>query len=201
MPRAITIEIVAPIAAIGLAMLASGVAHAQDGTGRADDWRGLYGGLHVGGGVGDANSANTSGVLAGAQAGYNFQVDQIVFGGEADITASSVDHKSFLTKYRQKWTASLRGRAGVAVDRVLFYGTLGVGFSGNEYKDAVAKSDSTQAGLVVGAGAEVKMTQNVSLRGEYLHYNFSSATHPSVIGPVSISPTTNVLRGGVNLRF
>jgi outer membrane immunogenic protein len=201
MPRAITIEIVAPLVAVGLALLSAGNAQAQDGGGRMDDWRGVYGGIHAGGGVGDANSANTSGLLAGAQAGINFQSDQVVLGVEGDVTGSSVDHKSFATKYRQKWIASARARGGIAMDRVLVYGTAGVAYSGNEFKDASGKSDSSQAGLVVGAGAEVKVSQRVSLRGEYLHYNFGSATHSSVIGPVSISPTTNVLRGGLNLRF
>lgn len=202
--RVAAIDIVAPVAALGLAVLAAGSAQAQQGYGApqaANDWRGFYAGAHLGGGVGDANSANTSGLIGGAQAGVNFQSDQFVFGGEADASMSSIDHKSFLTKYRQKWLASLRGRAGVALERTLIYGTLGVGFSGNEYKDAAGKSSSSQPGLVAGAGAEFKMAPNLSLRGEFLHYNFSNARHPSVVGPVEISPTANVLRGGVNVRF
>jgi hypothetical protein len=45
------------------------------------------------------------------------------------------------------------------------------------------------------------MTDKVSLRGEVLHYGFGRAHYPTALGSVPISPSTNVLRGGVNMRF
>lgn len=197
-------EIVAPIAAVGLALLAGNAARAQDQYAvptATQDWSGFYAGLHAGGGAGDAGPANTSGFVGGAQAGYNAQFDRIVVGAEADASASSVGHKSFVTKYRQNWTTSLRARAGVTVNQALIYGTAGVAGSSNEFKDAAGKSTTWQGGFVAGAGAELKLSERVSVRGEALHYNFGEGTHNSIVGPVAISPTTNVLRGGVNLRF
>lgn len=197
-------EIAVPILAVGLALLAGSGARAQDpyaAGGTTQDWNGFYAGLHAGGGFGDAGPVNTSGFVGGAQAGYNAQFDRVVVGAEVDASASSVGHNSFVTKYRQNWTTSLRARAGVTVNQALIYGTAGVAYSSNEFKDAAGKSTSRQGGFVAGAGAELKVSERVLVRGEALHYNFGDGTHPSIAGPIAISPTTNVLRGGVNLRF
>jgi outer membrane immunogenic protein len=164
-------------------------------------WQGLYAGLHAGAGLGKAGPANMSGFVGGAQAGYNAQFDKVVVGGEADLTVSSVDNKSFTGKFRQRYLASARGRLGYAMDNVLLYGTGGVAIGAHQYKDAVGSSDQTQVGLVLGAGAEFKVANAVSLRGEFLHYSFGSETYRTAYGPGNIQPSSNVLRAGVNVGF
>jgi outer membrane immunogenic protein len=191
------------LAGLALGLMAQSAA-AQDGWSAArpaDDWRGIYAGIHAGGGIGRANGANTSGLVGGVQAGVNGQVDRYVFGAEADATLSGVDHSGFAQKFRQKWLASLRARGGVAIDRALVYGTAGLAAAAHEFKGAGPKTDHTQTGYVLGAGAEYRMTEKVSLRGEALHYGFGRAHYPTTLGSVPISPSTNVLRGGVNMRF
>lgn len=196
-------QLITPFMALAMLFGMAAVAKAQSSnmSKGASDWSGLYAGVHAGGGIGKAAGSNTSGVVGGAHAGYNFQVDQVVFGAEADATASGVDHRGLAIKYRQKWTSSFRGRAGVAVDRALFYGTAGIAGTSTQLDDAVVKSSRTHTGVVVGAGAEYKLSHQVALRGEYLHYNFGETRYNSAIGPTQISPTTNVLRGGASLKF
>jgi opacity protein-like surface antigen len=87
------------------------------------------------------------------------------------------------------------------MDRALIYGTAGIAGAGTQLDDAIVKSTRTHTGVVVGAGAEMKLSHQVSVRGEFLHYNFSDSRYNSSIGPVEISPTANVLRGGASLKF
>lgn len=202
MSRPYLIEIVTPLATVAIVLVMAGTARAADPYGRpGSTWSGPYAGVHIGGGVGEAGSVNTSGGVIGAQAGYNVQVDQFVVGPEVDISASSVSHDSFVSKYRQKWNGSLRGRAGVAFDQALVYGTAGLAVAGHELKTGGASVEKTHTGIAVGAGADFKLSQNVILRGEALHYNYGKETYTSTLGPVRIDSYTNVIRGGINLKF
>jgi outer membrane immunogenic protein len=86
-------------------------------------------------------------------------------------------------------------------DRVLVYGTLGGAMTTTEWKNPAGKTSKDNTGFVYGAGAEMKVTPNVSLRGELLHYDFSNATYRSTLGPVQVKPSTNVVRAGVGYHF
>ena len=187
--------------ALAAAMLlaGSGVALAQ--TAPPSNFQGAYVGVHVGGGWGKAGAASTSGMVGGGHIGANAQFGNIVAGAEADISASSLGHRGFTDKFNQGTTGSLRGRLGYAFDRVLVYGTAGGAMTSTEWKNPVGKTSKSQTGFVYGAGAEVKMTPNVSLRGELLHYDFSREMYVSTLGPVQVKPSTNVLRAGVGYQF
>ncbi len=92
----------AAIHSIGLALSTfSTAAVAQDAT--QFDWRGFYAGLHAGGAlglidVGDpfgpsifGDTVRTPGMLAGGQAGYNWQSGSTVLGLEADASWADMD--------------------------------------------------------------------------------------------------------------
>ena len=49
-------------------------------------WQGLYAGVHAGFGW----SGDADGAVGGAQAGYNWQSQQFVYGLEADISKSNI---------------------------------------------------------------------------------------------------------------
>lgn len=165
------------------------------------NWQGPYAGVHLGGGVGRVGPTNTSGVLGGVQGGYNAQFDQFVVGGEADLTLSDVRNKSWSEKSRQNWTGTARVRAGYAFGNVLAYGTGGLAVGGNSYSNRYGKTDTTDVGYVLGAGAEVQVHQNVSLRGEYLYYSFSGTDYPTAYGVTGVDTHTNVFRAGANYKF
>jgi outer membrane immunogenic protein len=134
-------------------------------------WRGLYGGVHVG----HADTDGDSGFVGGAQLGYNWQAQQIVYGVEGDISllgSSSVD-----------WTASLRGRLGYLIQpRVLVYGTAGLG---------LVNGGGTDAGFAYGAGLEGKISPTLSARLEYLAITDDSTHHGDV----------GVIRAGLNVKL
>src|SRR5215475_3072953 len=54
-------------------------------------WTGVYAGVHAGGGWADLGVGNTgSGFIGGGQVGYNYQINQWVFGLEGDIAGSGI---------------------------------------------------------------------------------------------------------------
>jgi outer membrane immunogenic protein len=165
------------------------------------NWQGPYAGVHLGGGVGRVGPTNTSGVLGGVQGGYNAQFDQVVVGGEADLTLSDVRNKSWSEKSRENWTGTARARAGYAFGNVLAYGTGGLAVGSHSYTNQYGKIDSTDVGYVIGAGAEVQVQPNVTVRGEYLYYSFGGTDYPSSNGPVGVDTHTNVFRAGANYKF
>jgi outer membrane immunogenic protein len=166
------------------------------------NFQGVYGGIHAGGAFGKAQAANTSGFVGGAQVGANAQFqNNVVVGAEGDISASSISHKGFQDKFRQGAVGTVRARGGYAFDRVLVYGTAGLALSSSEWKNPVATTSKTLSGWAYGAGAEFLMTPNVTVRGEFLRYDYGKETYLSQIGPVGVKPSNNVLRAGTNLKF
>jgi len=95
------------------------------------NWGGLYAGVNIGGAFGDVG-----GVVGGGQIGYNWQINQIVFGVETDIQFSGADDSSTLLvggttladKQELDWFGTFRGRIGYAWDRWLPYFTGGLAY-------------------------------------------------------------------------
>ena len=137
---------------------------------QAVSWTGLYVGGHAGYAWGRSDGDLTfdpgtgpivvfdpshrridaEGWLAGGQIGFNYQINSVVFGLEADASWTNLKGRgSFNTipgdvnwtiENRLDWFGTVRGRAGVAVNNFLLYGTAGVAFGqtkanqcGNEY--------------------------------------------------------------------
>jgi outer membrane immunogenic protein len=178
----------------------SSAADAQQ-TQRAGNWQGVYIGGHVGGAVGSTAKTSTSGFVGGAQIGVNGQFDKVVVGVEADVSATSNGNTGFGTKFRQGTNGSMRGRLGYSLDRVMVYGTGGISVSNYEYRSPVASSSRMRTGSVFGAGAELMLTDNISVRGEILRYNYAKSYLVNAGGPTNVAPVNNVLRGGMNYRF
>jgi opacity protein-like surface antigen len=88
-----------------------------------------------------------------------------------------------------------------AFDRVMVYGTGGFAVTNYEYRNRIGQIARMRAGTVLGAGAELTLTDNVAVRGEVLHYNYSNISFAGIGGPANVSPTNNVFRGGLNYKF
>jgi outer membrane immunogenic protein len=144
---------------------------------------------------------NSSGVLGGLFAGYNWQTgSNIVLGVEGDIEATSLSAKatSFTALPANNaipagnatqtdsipWQGSVRGRLGYAANNALFYITGGLAFGQINTKyttlptntfSLIAGSTSfsgTQAGWTVGGGVEYAFTANWIGRAEYRYTSF-----------------------------
>jgi len=136
---------------------------------------------------------DVNGFIGGGQAGYNFQVNSLVYGIEADLsyanfrgsnstaTASLGGTPITFTESRKlNWLATVRGRLGWAIDRWLVYATGGLAFGGA--KDStnlsfvgcpcyVGEKSETRFGWTVGGGLEWAIAGNWSAKAEYLYYD------------------------------
>ena len=117
------------------------------------NWTGLYGGLNLGYEWGKVtnSSADPSGVAGGGQIGYNWQSGQFVFGGEADIQISGADDTFAPYKFSNPWFGTVRGRAGYAINNILFYGTFGLAYG--DLKAEIAGLDESKTFSSAGRAA------------------------------------------------
>jgi outer membrane immunogenic protein len=199
----------------------------RGGAYRPFSWTGLYVGVHGGIGWSDAdwNFSNASlshtgyGGLLGAQIGYNYQIGRAVLGLEGDYSGSwmggsdACPNPAFNCSHNVDWLGSMRGRVGYTFNdnRTLFYGTAGLAWVDGTARTQNAAGanfgsglDFSQRGWVAGVGLEHMLTQNLSARFEYLHYNFDGINAPA--GTLDATSTkidlsSQVLRFGLNYKF
>jgi outer membrane immunogenic protein len=100
----------------------------------------------VAGGTPRFLGANHEGGFGGGQIGYNWQMTNWVFGLETDIQGADIGRTSTVNfpggggivpsvsigRDHIDWFGTARGRVGVAVNNVLFYGTGGFAYGGVE---------------------------------------------------------------------
>jgi outer membrane immunogenic protein len=168
-------------------------------------WTGIYIGLNAGYGFGTVKNDsflgvptgnyNTTGFVGGGTIGGNYQFNSFVVGIEADGDYNGLSGTVPLSgaSFTSTYLATVRGRAGFAWDRVLFYGTAG-GAATNA-KDSIFGT-ANSFGWTAGGGVEYAFLPNWTAKAEYLYIQ----TTPS-IGGVSITDTENVIRGGINYKF
>jgi outer membrane immunogenic protein len=157
-------------------------------------WTGVYAGVNVGGGIGDADFANqvalTGGaVLGGLGLGYNWQWSpNLVLGIEVDADYRGPINPSwngygFVSSSDIGYIGTFRPRIGYAVtDHLLLYGTGGLAFGnviapkqyGALFLPGFAGvrqgyDDKALVGWTVGAGLEYAVTANWSVKLEYLY--------------------------------
>lgn len=164
-------------------------------------WAGPYIGLNLGyqWGATTGNPTDPSGFAGGLQAGYLWQNGQFVFGAETDLQLSGAEDTFAPWKFSNPWFGTLRGRAGVAFNNILLYGTLGLAYGGVEGQLNALTESRTHLGWAAGLGIEVGFTPNWSARAEYLYVDLQDKAY-SVTG-TNNGVESNLLRFGVNYRF
>ena len=173
-------------------------------------WTGFYLGLNGGynfgtvtpaaGGTGGPANLSTNGFLFGGTLGGNYQMGSFVLGLEGDGDYNSLNN-TFSTgnSFKSDWLATVRGRAGWAWDRILFFGTGGAAFAPASISagSGFAGGSATMTGWTAGAGIEAAFAPNWTAKAEYLYIDFPS---PS-IGVGTFKITDNVIRAGINYKF
>jgi outer membrane immunogenic protein len=164
-------------------------------------WAGWYAGANVGyeWGTVPGSSANPKGAAGGLQGGYNWQWGQWVLGAETDLQASGADDSFGAWKFSNRWFGTLRGRAGYAMNNILFYGTFGLAYGDVKAELAGASESHAMAGLAAGAGMEVGLTPNWSAKVEYLYMDLGNRTFAITGNDLGLH--ANYLRFGVNYHF
>ncbi|MBV8440265.1 MAG: porin family protein [Hyphomicrobiales bacterium] len=191
----------------------------------------------------DTLGTAASGWLGGGQTGMNWQWGGAVFGVETDIDWTSMNKTySFtsapLTVYvpgdivnvnasgKLDWLGTTRARIGFVATpdyRLMFYGTGGLAYGGgagclNVFDNLAGLAwhgapSSTRLGWTLGAGVEYAITDNVTLRGEYLYYNLGSSNvvtvpnlaarsfFPDVYAAAKYDYDGSIVRIGVSFKF
>jgi outer membrane immunogenic protein len=168
----------------------------------AYSWAGPYIGGNLGYEWGSVrnNPTKPSGFNGGAQAGYNWQMGNWVFGVEGDIEATAAEDTFAPWKFSNPWFGTLRGRAGYAISNVLFYGTGGLAFGELTGQTFGLSESHTTAGWTAGLGAEVGFAPHWSAKIEYLYVDLSSSQFVTVTG-ASNGYRFGTVRAGVNYHF
>jgi outer membrane immunogenic protein len=124
------------------------------------------------------------------------------------------------------WLGTTRARLGFVAtpdNRLMFYATGGVAYGGGSANysayDATqglfwtGSPSSSRVGWTFGGGVEYAITNNITIKGEYLYYNLGSTSFSSpVTGPfatpfpnvVAVAKYTfdgSIVRAGVNYKF
>lgn len=195
-------RVLAALAAVATMVVGAGTASAQNPM-----WTGFYVGGHVGYGWerGDGDG-DLAGAVGGIQGGYNFQMNQVLLGIEADYSFSGMSDKftdsdgiSVSGDVNGLW--SVRGRLGfMPMRELLVYATAGYGGFSIDVKatDGVdtIKAEGSFRGLVAGAGVEYLFTPNWIGRGEILFYNGNGRGLAS-----GIDGDLAVVRAGLSYKF
>jgi outer membrane immunogenic protein len=148
---------------------------------------------------------NSQGGFGGGQIGYNWQApggfkdgpSSWVFGVEADIEGMNISGKRTVAVPRfdnagnpivgtldlsskGEFYGDFTGRLGYAFDNVLFYAKGGAAFLDSKFdfsSNGLSGSTSgTLWGYTAGGGVEYMFRPNWSLKAEYLHFDFRSAS-------------------------
>jgi outer membrane immunogenic protein len=178
------------------------------------DWTGFYVGGHIGGSWTNeewVNTANTtlfgdlgpgqgfrqrgSGIFGGAQAGYNWQASNFVFGLEGTISgmdnSGTARNNVFgvglddVFSWRTDWMVTVVGRAGVAFNNNLLY--VKGGYAGVNNRLSVVDTLGANVGSgsqttwhngwTVGAGWEYGLTRNWIVGVEYNYAQFETKSY------------------------
>ena len=167
-------------------------------------------------GVGPVSAfGSPSGGLIGGTVGYNYQIGQFVIGAEGTLDWADLSKsRSFLNgssdSLKVDSVANVLGRFGYAWDRTLFYVAGGYaggdvhasGFNDAFYGVTFPGNSGWQSGYAVGGGIEYAVTNNISVKGEYL---FSQLQGKSYYGgtpdAVKTGVDLNTFKLGVNYKF
>ena len=196
-------------------------------------WTGFYAGIQGGGGWGSSDEVffgapnavgfagtqdyDISGGFVGGVFGYNWQVNNVVFGIEGDYHWADISGRSavvnaglgdtYFTKIRG--FGDIKGRLGYSTGPALWFisGGAAVGDMQHRYDgipgNVFARND-WRWGWTIGAGAEYMFAPNWSAKVEYNYIDFGKTTiqyTPVVTNRSEWSDTVHTVKVGVNYHF
>ncbi len=156
--------------------------------------------------IGDLRpSFDDGGVIAGVQAGYNYQIGHWVLGVEADLMyaplEASVTAPSGNFTTESKWLSTIRGRIGITSNGYLFYVTGGAAFAELKSNYLGATNSNNAVGWTAGAGLEMAIGNNFTARGEYLYTDFGNDDYLYGTQTAGYNTEMHIFRAGLNYYF
>ncbi|QFG38268.1 outer membrane immunogenic protein [Paracoccus pantotrophus] len=186
----------------------------------AGEWAGGYAGLTLGYAFAGDDAVGVNGTTvdklelgganAGVRLGYRWQRDRWVIGPELGFEAGNVKDSFSTAGYdaesKVKNLLALRLKTGYVLNSdVLLYGIAGVARAKVEYSitgnGAAIRDDYSKTGYVVGLGAEKKLTDRMSLTGEYEYANFGTENLSDGTFDTNATPDYHNLKLGLNFKF
>jgi outer membrane immunogenic protein len=183
-------------------------------------WTGAYLGGHIGyawardsyASPSFANGLNLSpeGILGGAEVGYNYQVQHVVFGIEGDVDGTGASRSAYdpvtgaSVSTAVPVEGSVRGRIGLAVDQALIYATGGLALAHENTRFSAPGFSASRglAGWTVGGGIQYAFTDHWSMRGEYRFAEFEHSVDTTAAGTaVTHQQIQHAVRVGVDYKF
>ena len=172
-------EIVAGIASAAAVIATASAASAADAGMLPDTWSGFYAGVSAGIMSGDlpfhrdsstlgTYALNSSAVVPGAFAGFNYETGKLVLGAELGVQLSTPVQavKGVNTgKYGLNNTLDAKAKIGYDLGKFMVYGFAGA------TSQSVAGSDRNTYnafGFNFGAGLDAKVTEHISIGAEYM---------------------------------
>jgi outer membrane immunogenic protein len=189
----------------------------------AASWAGFYAGANLGHGWGRVTEEdrtgggtienNSNGWQAGVQAGYNADMGGFVLGGEADLQWANIAYSRDLPggstwKTGVDVYGTVRARAGANLGQVMPYVTAGiaVGRGSASHQDTspspiTTSQSNTHFGWTAGAGLEAMISDNISIKGEYLYVDLGKQNY--TVGGMNndITQRFSTGRAGINYKF
>ena len=182
------------------------------------DWSGAYGGVFGGGasltprttGPGGKTHFDSSGALGGIYTGTNFIVfNRVMLGIEGSTAYTDISgngsEPTGRASFRNYVQADARGRVGYTFGNLLPFVSAGVLFAQSEQKDAATGSQRgfvRSEALTIGAGIDYRVTERISVRGEYLYASTYRSTLVSLNGcSCKQDLDSNIFRIGAAYHF
>lgn len=195
-------------------------------------WRKSEDNVNFTGGAQAGYNYQTGGLVLGVETDFNYANIESKRDGFGRVVAGPfANEQTFAAKTKVEWFGTVRARLGFTpMERLMVFGTGGLAY-GN-VKVSAAETDrflfngaavvtntwhgsknDTRVGWTLGAGAEYALTNNLSLKAEYLYVDLGKQRFSSIYGgPVPALAGTagarvdhdtkfSIVRAGVNYRF
>ncbi len=222
--------------AMALVLMGANIGNATEATAKTGTWDGLYLGGFVGingseydadhdSDIADDNQVlddyEAKGLVYGGTLGYNLQMDSFIYGIEGDLTFGSAKTEMTASdggstfdsdwplEVEADYLATLRLRVGYeVVPALMVFGTGGIAYRSTEM--AIPDEELTETfdavGYAVGAGAEYKYSDTISLKAEYVMHGFDKTYDISNVpdgnkGDFLTINDVHVGRIGLNFHF
>lgn len=173
------------------------------------------------------------GFFAGGQVGFNVQLGLFVFGTELDVQAADISAGfgpdvvggaipgTFRGDSTIEFFGTLRGRVGLAFDRMLIYATGGYAWANVDYNvsgvgpggvNFAVRENTSFSGFALGGGLEWAVTPTWSVKAEYQWINFGREDFTTQVltaagvptgqtMTTAATPEIHTFRIGVNYRL
>ena len=152
-----------------------------------------------------AGPKQADGPTGGVLVGYNVDMGDYILGIEADTSFGDLSNSTVIggignVRVSNHGQHTLRARAGMDIGTGLLYATGGLAMSDIWLTAGGVQDKNFLWGGVVGAGYEAKVTDNITLRAEYLYAVYAEETY-QLTAPVSVEYETHGVRAGVAWQF